>query len=52
LRDEGVSRFLIAGGETSGAVLERLGVRKLRVGGYKAPGLAQAVSEGGAPLAF
>lgn len=52
LRDAGVARFLVAGGETSGAVLDRLGIRTLRVGTYRAPGIAQAVSEGPAPLAF
>jgi 3-dehydrotetronate 4-kinase len=48
----GVTRYLIAGGETSGAVLEHMGVKKLRVGAYEAPGLAQAFYEGSTPLAF
>lgn len=52
LRATGVRRFLIAGGETSGAVLERLGIRALRVGAYRAPGISQALSEGAVPLAF
>ena len=52
LRDAGVTRFLIAGGETSGAVLESLDVKRLHVGAYKAPGISQAVSYGDAPLAF
>jgi 3-dehydrotetronate 4-kinase len=52
LCDEGVTRFLIAGGETSGAVLDHLGIRSLRVGRYRAPGIAQAVSDGSRPLAF
>jgi uncharacterized protein YgbK (DUF1537 family) len=52
LRDAGVTRFLIAGGESSGAVLEHLQVRRLRVGAYKAPGIAQATSESGSALAL
>ena len=52
LRAAGVSRFLIAGGETSGAVLEYLNIRRLRVGAYKAPGVSQAVSNGEAPVAL
>jgi 3-dehydrotetronate 4-kinase len=52
LREAGVTRFLIAGGESSGAVLEHLQVQRLRVGAYKAPGIAQATSEGGSALAL
>jgi 3-dehydrotetronate 4-kinase len=52
LRDAGARRFLIAGGETSGAVLDHLGVRRLRTGAYKAPGLAQAFADGNPSLAF
>jgi 3-dehydrotetronate 4-kinase len=50
--EAGVTRYLVAGGETSGAVLEHLDVRRLRVGPYEAPGLAQAVHEDPSPLAF
>ena len=52
LQAMGVRRFLIAGGETSGAVLAHLKVRRLQVGAYKAPGVSQAVSEGEPTLAF
>jgi uncharacterized protein YgbK (DUF1537 family) len=52
LRDAGVRRFLIAGGETSGVVLEHLNVRRLRVGAYRAPGISQATSEGSPTMAF
>jgi 3-dehydrotetronate 4-kinase len=52
LREAGVTRFLIAGGESSGAVLEHLQIRRLRVGAYRAPGIAQATSEGEIPLAL
>ena len=48
----GVTRYLIAGGETSGAVLEHMGVKRLLVGAYEAPGVAQAFYEGSTPLAF
>jgi 3-dehydrotetronate 4-kinase len=52
LREAGFRRFLVAGGETSGAVLEHLGARRLDVGAYRGPGLAQAVTDGPAPLAI
>jgi uncharacterized protein YgbK (DUF1537 family) len=52
LRDAGVRRFLIAGGETSGAIIERLGIGRLTVGSYRAPGISHALSEGPTPLAF
>lgn len=51
-RAAGVTRFLICGGETSGAVLDRLGITSLRVGAYRAPGISQALAEGPVPLAF
>ena len=51
-REAGVTRFLICGGETSGAVVDRLGITSLRVGAYRAPGISQALAEGPAPLAF
>lgn len=46
LRERGVRRFVVAGGETSGAVVEHLRLRALQVGPFEAPGLAQAVSVG------
>ena len=52
LRDLGVRRFVIAGGETSGAVLEALAVRALAVGPFEAPGQSKAVSLGEPPLSF
>lgn len=52
LHDAGVRRFLISGGETSGAVLDHLRIRQLRVGAYEAPGIARAVTPGEAPLAI
>lgn len=51
LRSAGVRRFLISGGETSGAVLERLEIQQLRVSAYQGPGIARAVTLGDRPLA-
>jgi uncharacterized protein YgbK (DUF1537 family) len=45
LRERGVRRFLVAGGESSGAVVESLGVDRLRIGAYKGPGVARATTE-------
>ena len=52
LRERGVRRFLVAGGETSGAILEHLGVRALQSGAFEAPGLACTVSTGPDPMSF
>ncbi len=52
LREAGARRFLVAGGETSGAVLDALGVHRLRVGPYEQAGVALTVSEGAEPLAL
>jgi len=48
----GVRRFVVAGGETSGAVIERLDIRKLRVGSYGGPGIGNAVTLGDDPVAL
>jgi uncharacterized protein YgbK (DUF1537 family) len=47
---QGVRRLVVAGGETSGAVVTRLGVRQLRIGGEIDPGVPWtfAESSGGA----
>jgi len=45
LRERGVRRFLVAGGESSGAVVESLGVDRLRIGAYQGPGIARATTE-------
>ena len=48
---QGVRRLVVAGGETSGAVVSRLGVRSLRIGQEIAPGVPWTYAEGGsAPL--
>lgn len=47
----GVRRLVVAGGETSGAVVQRLGVRALRIGGEIDPGVPWTYAEGsGEPL--
>ncbi|MES2532753.1 MAG: 3-oxo-tetronate kinase [Pseudomonadota bacterium] len=47
LRDAGVTRFIVSGGETSGAVLAHLGIDRLQVGPYAGPGIARAVAHDG-----
>jgi 3-dehydrotetronate 4-kinase len=43
----GVRRLVVAGGETAGAVVSRLGVRRLRIGGEIDPGVPWTYAEGG-----
>jgi 3-dehydrotetronate 4-kinase len=50
LRARGVGRLVVAGGETSGAVVAALGVRWLRIGGEIAPGVPWTVTDGTPPL--
>jgi uncharacterized protein YgbK (DUF1537 family) len=45
----GVRRLVVAGGETSGAVVTRLGVRSLRIGGEIDPGVPWTYAQGGGP---
>ncbi|TPQ31287.1 serine kinase [Bradyrhizobium guangdongense] len=52
LRSIGVRRFVVAGGETSGAIVEQLGIRRLRVGPYGGPGIGTAVTEDEDPVAL
>lgn len=52
LRQNGVRRFVIAGGETSGAVVKALGVRLLQIGAQIDPGVPATVSGGDEPLAL
>jgi 3-dehydrotetronate 4-kinase len=42
----GVRRMVVAGGETSGAVVMRLGVRQLRIGGEIDPGVPWTLASG------
>jgi uncharacterized protein YgbK (DUF1537 family) len=43
----GVRRLVVAGGETSGAVVTRLGLRRLRIGPPIDPGVPWTLAEGG-----
>lgn len=53
LHRAGVRRFVVAGGETSGAVLEALKVKALDTGPYLAgAGAAQAVTRGADPISL
>lgn len=45
----GVRRMVVAGGETSGAVVTRLGVARLRIGGEIDPGVPWTLAEGHGP---
>lgn len=46
LHDGGVRRFVVAGGETSGAVVQALGVQTLRIGAPIDPGVPWTQAEG------
>jgi len=46
----GVKKWIVAGGETSGAVLSALGLDALRIGPEIAPGVPWTVSEGDKPI--
>lgn len=48
----GTQRFVIAGGETSGAVVQRLGIRALRIGPAIDPGVPWTRTACGVPLAL
>ncbi len=52
LRESGVRRFVIAGGETSGAVVKALGVNLLQIGAQIDPGVPATVSSSAEPLAL
>ncbi|MGV7241250.1 3-oxo-tetronate kinase [Caballeronia sp. M23-90] len=50
LRDAGVRKFVVAGGETSGAVVQALGVKSLRIGAQIDPGVPATQSIGDEPI--
>jgi uncharacterized protein YgbK (DUF1537 family) len=52
LIERGVRRLIVAGGETSGAVIDRLRVAALEIGPEIAPGVPLLRSIGGAPMLF
>ena len=52
LADDGVNKFVVAGGETSGSVVQALGVTALRIGMQIDPGVPWTVSLGDRPVAL
>jgi uncharacterized protein YgbK (DUF1537 family) len=52
LVEQGVRQLIVAGGETSGAVVTALGVDQLRIGKLIDPGVSWAVSVGDKPVAL
>jgi uncharacterized protein YgbK (DUF1537 family) len=52
LRERGVRKFVVAGGETSGAVVQALDVRTLRIGAQIDPGVPATATSGAEPLAL
>ncbi|WP_345814971.1 3-oxo-tetronate kinase [Paraburkholderia sp. PREW-6R] len=52
LHARGVRRFVVAGGETSGAVVQALDVRTLRIGAQIEPGVPATATTGADPLAL
>lgn len=50
LAERGVKRFAVGGGETSGAIVDRLGLRAFEVGPEIAPGVPLLRSVGGTPM--
>ncbi|RFB70989.1 MULTISPECIES: 3-oxo-tetronate kinase [unclassified Herbaspirillum] len=52
LRERGVRRFVVAGGETSGAVVQALDVRALRIGPQIDPGVPATATLDDEPLAL
>jgi uncharacterized protein YgbK (DUF1537 family) len=45
VKDLGVGRLIVAGGETSGAVVEALGVKRLRIGSEIDPGVPWTMAD-------
>ena len=45
----GVRQLVVAGGETSGAVVTKLGIRSLRIGAEIDPGVPWTLAEGSGP---
>lgn len=52
LFEAGTRRFVVAGGETSGAVVQALGVSLLKIGAQIDPGVPATASTGATPLAL
>jgi len=52
LHERGVTHFVVAGGETSGSVVQALDVKGLHIGRSIAPGVPATVSTGAKPVAL
>ena len=52
LAQDGTRKFVIAGGETSGAVVQRLGIDQLRIGPAIDPGVPWTWADGPQPVAL
>lgn len=52
LVERGIRRLIVSGGETSGAVVDALGIQELELGPYQAGKIPLAVTKGPAPLAI
>ena len=52
LRDRGVTRFVVAGGETSGAVVSALGITRVRAFPEGPLGTGFCATQGGRPLSL
>jgi len=50
LVEQGVTQLIVAGGETSGAVVQALGVTALRIGPQIDPGVPWTATDGGKPI--
>ncbi|UVK55297.1 four-carbon acid sugar kinase family protein [Mesorhizobium sp. AR02] len=44
VRDLGVRRLVVAGGETAGSVVKALGITRIAMGAYEGPGLSRAIA--------
>lgn len=44
VRDFGVRRLVVAGGETAGSVVKALGITRIAMGAYQGPGLSRAIA--------
>lgn len=50
--EQGVRRLIVAGGETSGAVVSALGISELDIGPYRGPGSSRAFANAPVPFAL
>jgi len=51
LVEQGVGQLVVAGGETSGSVVQTLGIARLRIGPQIAPGVPWCATDGAEPVA-